>query len=63
MSLLTPALQKFYNALKSLERFSVENSFFDNVGSIDTFLFEYRSVTYVLQSSLGRKDDPILIAF
>ena len=54
-----PALQKFYNALKQMERFSLENSFFDNIGCIDTFLTEYRSTTFVLQKSLGRKDHPI----
>lgn len=58
MSLLAPALQKFYSALKSLERFSTENSFFDNTSSIDTFLSEFRSVTFALQTSLGRKDHP-----
>ena len=59
VSLMYPALQKFYNALKQLERFSLENSFFDNIGCIDTFLTEYRSTTFVLQKSLGRKDNPI----
>ena len=58
MSLLAPALQKFYSALKSLERFSTENSFFDNTSSIDTFLSEFRSVTFALQTSLRRKDHP-----
>lgn len=58
MSLLAPALQKFYSALKGLERFSTENSFFDNTSSIDTFLSEFRSVTFALQTSLGTKDHP-----
>lgn len=58
MSLLAPALQKFYSALKSLERFSTGNNFFDNTSSIDTFLSEFRSVTFALQTSLGRKDHP-----
>lgn len=58
MSILAPALQKFYSALKSFERFSTENSFFDNTSSIDTFLSEFRSVTFTLQTSLGRKDHP-----
>ena len=58
MSLLAPALQKYYSALKSLERFSTNNSFFDNTSSIDTFLSEFRSVTFALQTSLGRKDHP-----
>lgn len=58
MSTLFPALQKFYNALKQLKLFSENNSFFDNIGCIDTFLSEYRSVTFALQTSLGTKDHP-----
>lgn len=61
MSLMLPALQKFYSALKQLNQFSVENDFYDNVACIDTFLTEYRSVTFALQKSLGRKDDPVYI--
>lgn len=61
MNLLLPALQKFYSALKQLKQFSVENDFYDNVACIDTFLTEYRSVTFALQKSLGRKDDPVYI--
>lgn len=61
MSLLLPALQKFYNALRNLNQFSTDNSFFDNIGCIDNFLSEYRSVSFALQTSLGRKDDPIYL--
>jgi hypothetical protein len=56
---MVPALQKFYNALKNLAQFSTESSFFDNVGSIDVFLSEYRSTTLVLQTSIGGRDNPI----
>lgn len=56
--LLLPALQKFYNALKHLEQFSLESSFFDNIGALDVFLSEFRSVTLVLQKSLGSNQDP-----
>ena len=59
MSKLLPALQKFYNALKHLEQFSLESSFFDNIGALDAFLSEYRSTTLVLQESLGGNSDPI----
>ena len=59
MSQMIPALQKFYNALKHLKQFSTESSFFDNVGSIDVFLSEYRSTTLVLQTSIGGSDNPI----
>ena len=57
--MLLPALQKFYNALKHLEQFSLDNSFFDNIGSIDVFLSEFRSVTLVLQTSLGGNTHPV----
>ena len=59
MNQMIPALQKFYNALKHLYQFSKESSFFDNVGSIDVFLSEYRSTTLVLQASIGGPDNPI----
>lgn len=57
--MLLPALQKFYNALKHLEQFSLDNSFFDNIGCIDVFLSEFRSVTLVLQTSLGGNTHPV----
>lgn len=61
MSRLLPALQKFYNALKHLEQFSLENNFFDNISSLDVFLSEYRSTTLVLQESLRGNQDPVYI--
>ena len=51
--LLFPAFQKYYSALSSLERFKKDNSFFDNMSSLDTFFSEYRNVTFVLQKSLA----------
>ena len=52
-SLLYPAYQKYYSALRSLQAFSAESSFFDNIASLDGFFSEYRSVTLVLQASLA----------
>lgn len=57
-SLMYPALQKFYSALKQLKQFETENSFFDNIGCLDSFLSEYRSTTLVLQKSLGDSNHP-----
>lgn len=54
--LLFPAFQKFYSALSSLERFQKENSFFDNISSLDTFFSEFRNVTFVLQKSLAHTE-------
>ena len=51
--LLYSAYQKFYSALKNLKRFDKENNFFDNISSLDSFLSEYRSITFVLQKSLA----------
>lgn len=59
MSKLLPALQKFYNAVKHLNRFALENSFIENIGCLDVFLSEYRSTTFVLQKSLGGAADPV----
>lgn len=49
-NLLVPAAQKLYSALSSLERFSKHNDFFDNISSLDSFLSEYRNVTFVIQN-------------
>jgi hypothetical protein len=54
--LLFPAFQKFYSSLSSLERFSKEKSFFDNISSLDNFFSEFRNVTFVLQKSLAHTD-------
>ena len=54
--LLLPAYQKLYAALNSLERFSKGQDLFDNIACIDSFLAEYRNVTFVLQKSLAHTD-------
>lgn len=38
---LFPALQKYYSALNSLERFNKEANFFDNISALDSFFSEY----------------------
>lgn len=53
---LYPALQKYYNALSSLERFDKEKDFFDNIASIDSFFSEYRNITFVLQKSIAHTE-------
>ena len=37
-SLLYPAMQKFYSALSSLDRFCKEKNFFENISSLDTYI-------------------------
>ncbi len=51
--LLLPAYQKLYAALLSLERFSKGQDLFENIACIDSFLSEFRNVTFVLQKSLA----------
>ena len=47
------AYQKFYSALSNLKRFCSDNDFYDNVSALDSFFSEFRSVTFILQSSIG----------
>ena len=51
--ILLPAYQKLYAALQSLERFSKVQDLFENIACIDSFLSEFRNVTFVLQKSLA----------
>ncbi len=54
--LLLPVYQKLYAALASLERFAKGQDLYDNIACIDSFLSEYRNVTFVLQKSLAHTD-------
>lgn len=56
-SRLYPAMQKFYSALNSLDKFRKEKSFFENISSLDTFFSEFRNITFVLQKSLAHTED------
>ena len=51
--ILLPAYQKLYAALQSLERFNKGQDLFENIACIDSFLSEFRNVTFVLQKSLA----------
>ena len=54
--LLLPAYQKLYAALQSLERFNKGQDLFENIACIDSFLLEFRNVTFVLQKSLAHTE-------
>lgn len=54
--LLLPAYQKLYAALQGLERFSKGQDLFENITCIDSFLSEFRNVTFVLQKSLAHTE-------
>lgn len=56
-SILFPAYQKFYSALKSLDRFNKENDFFENISALDVFFSEFRNITFVLQKSMSHNSD------
>ena len=55
-SLLYPAMQKFFSALNSLNKFNKEKNFFENISSLDTFFSEFRNITFVLQKSLAHTE-------
>lgn len=54
--LLLPAYQKLFAALQNLERFNKEQDLFENIACLDSFLSEFRNVTFVLQKSLAHTD-------
>lgn len=54
--LLLSACQKLYAALQSLERFSKGQDLFENIACIDSFLSEFRNVSFVLQKSLAHTE-------
>lgn len=54
--ILLPAYQKLYAALQSLERFSKGQDLFDNIACIDSFLSEFRNITFVLQKSFAHTE-------
>lgn len=56
-NILSSALQKYYSALKSLNAFGFNDNFFDDVSSLDTFFSEFRNITFVVQKSLGDKEN------
>lgn len=51
-SIIFPALQKYYSALKSLDDFGCRGNFFDDVSHLDTFFSEFRNITFVVQKEL-----------
>ena len=54
--LLLSTYQKLYAALQSLERFSKGQDLFENIACVDSFLSEFRNVTFVLQKSLAHTE-------
>ena len=55
-NILYPAYQKLYSAVSALERFRVDDDFFQNISSLDCFFSEYRNVTFVLQKAISHTE-------
>lgn len=55
--ILSPALQKYYSALKSLNEFGLGDNFFNDVASLDKFFSEFRNITFVIQKGLETEEN------
>lgn len=55
--ILSPALQKYYSALKSLDEFGRHGDFFDDVSNLDKFFSEFRNVTFVIQKNVKTEEN------
>ena len=55
--ILSPTLQKYYSALKSLDEFGRYGDFFDDVSNLDKFFSEFRNVTFVIQKNLKTEEN------
>ncbi len=49
---MQPAYQKFYSALKNINRFRLDNPSFENISYLDNFFSEFRNITFVLYNCL-----------
>lgn len=55
--ILSPALQKYYSALKCLDEFGSCGNFFDDVSRLDSFFSEFRNITFVIQKVLKTEEN------
>lgn len=51
-----PILQKYYNALNSLNSLSITKDIFESIPLIDNFFAEFRNITFVMQKSFNTKE-------
>lgn len=56
------AFHRFYGALQNLQKFSTNNNLIDNIVSLDNFFSNFRSTTWVLQSSVAHTNYKTLYA-
>ena len=55
--ILSPALQKYYSALQSLNDFGSKGNFFDDVAQLDKFFSEFRNITFVIQKGVKTEEN------
>lgn len=51
-----PILQKYYNALNSLNSLSITKDIFKSIPLIDNFFAEFRNITFVMQKNFNTKE-------
>lgn len=54
--IIYPILQKYYNALNSLNSLNIAKNIFENIPLIDNFFAEFRNITFVMQKSFNTKE-------
>lgn len=54
--IIYPILQKYYNALNSLNSLNIAKNIFESTPLIDNFFAEFRNITFVMQKSFNTKE-------
>ena len=54
--IIYPILQKYYNALNSLNSLNIVKNIFESIPLIDNFFAEFRNITFVMQKSFNTKE-------
>lgn len=54
--IIYPMLQKYYNALNSLNSLSIAKDIFESIPLIDNFFAEFRNITFVMQKNFNTQD-------
>lgn len=54
--IIYPILQKYYNALNSLNSLSITKDIFESIPLIDNFFAEFRNITFIMQKSFNTKE-------
>ena len=54
--IIYPLLQKYYNALNSLNSLNIAKNIFESIPLIDNFFAEFRNITFVMQKSFNTEE-------